>query len=159
MCSSAFVNEVTPLLFDQTLFSCPPPPPAALKDPCTDVACSYGSTCIQSSDGLSAKCMCPLSCEGKREQTVCGSDGEDYRNECLLHRHACKNQKNIRVQYPGSCGEFPSPLLSFAFFPSLGLLPLAFVVWSCSRASANSHLSFLLPRLTQVLLPCHCCFL
>ncbi|XP_077941566.1 agrin isoform X7 [Gasterosteus aculeatus] len=77
--------------------------PCSLKDPCTDVACSYGSTCIQSSDGLSAKCMCPLSCEGKREQTVCGSDGEDYRNECLLHRHACKNQKNIRVQYPGSC--------------------------------------------------------
>ncbi|KAM8862490.1 agrin isoform 9-T9 [Spinachia spinachia] len=77
--------------------------PCSLKDPCTDVACSYGSTCIQSSDGLSAKCMCPLGCEGKREQTVCGSDGEDYRNECLLHRHACKNQKNIRVQYAGPC--------------------------------------------------------
>ncbi|XP_037334758.2 agrin isoform X4 [Pungitius pungitius] len=77
--------------------------PCSLKDPCTEVACSYGSTCIQSSDGLSAKCMCPLGCEGKREQTVCGSDGEDYRNECLLHRHACKNQKNIRVQYLGPC--------------------------------------------------------
>ncbi|KAM6981821.1 agrin isoform 3-T3 [Tautogolabrus adspersus] len=77
--------------------------PCSLKDPCADVACSYGSTCVQSSDGLSAKCMCPLGCEGKPEQTVCGSDGKDYRNECELHQHACKNQKNIRVQYPGPC--------------------------------------------------------
>ncbi|KAM6929895.1 agrin isoform 2-T2 [Lycodopsis pacificus] len=77
--------------------------PCSLKDPCADVACSYGSTCVQSTDGLSAKCMCPLGCEGKREQTACGSDGEDYRNECELHQHACKNQKNIRVQYQGPC--------------------------------------------------------
>ncbi|KAJ4934828.1 hypothetical protein JOQ06_007609 [Pogonophryne albipinna] len=78
-------------------------PPAALTDPCSEVTCSYGSTCAESSDGVSAKCMCPLGCEGKREQTVCGSDGKDYRNECELHQHACKNQKNIRVQYQGNC--------------------------------------------------------
>ncbi|KAM8829956.1 agrin isoform 2-T2 [Synchiropus picturatus] len=77
--------------------------PCSLKDPCSDVTCSYGSTCVQSSDGLSAKCMCPLSCEGRTEQTVCGSDGKDYRNQCVLHQYACKNQKNIRVQYQGHC--------------------------------------------------------
>uniref|UniRef100_A0A665WYM2 Agrin n=1 Tax=Echeneis naucrates TaxID=173247 RepID=A0A665WYM2_ECHNA len=77
--------------------------PCSLKDPCADVTCSYGSTCVQSSDGLSAKCMCPLGCEGKPKETVCGSDGKDYRNECELHQHACKNQKNIRVQYQGNC--------------------------------------------------------
>ncbi|XP_067381825.1 agrin isoform X9 [Channa argus] len=77
--------------------------PCSLKDPCTEVTCSFGSTCVQSSDGLSAKCMCPLGCEGKPEQTVCGSDGKDYRNECELHQYACKNQKNIRVQYQGHC--------------------------------------------------------
>uniref|UniRef100_A0A3Q3QEC3 Agrin n=1 Tax=Monopterus albus TaxID=43700 RepID=A0A3Q3QEC3_MONAL len=77
--------------------------PCSLKDPCTEVTCSYGSTCVQSSDGLSAKCMCPLGCEGKPQQTVCGSDGKDYRNECELHQHACKSQKNIRVQYQGHC--------------------------------------------------------
>uniref|UniRef100_A0A4W6CBM3 Agrin n=1 Tax=Lates calcarifer TaxID=8187 RepID=A0A4W6CBM3_LATCA len=77
--------------------------PCSLKDPCTEVICSYGSTCVQSSDGLSAKCMCPLGCEGKPEETVCGSDGKDYRNECELHQHACKTQKNIRVQYQGHC--------------------------------------------------------
>ncbi|KAF7642909.1 hypothetical protein LDENG_00248330 [Lucifuga dentata] len=75
----------------------------ALKDPCSEVTCSYGSTCVQSSDGLSAKCMCPLGCEGKAQQTVCGSDGKDYRSECELHQQACKHQKNIRVQYHGPC--------------------------------------------------------
>ncbi|KAM4572007.1 agrin isoform 3-T3 [Fundulus diaphanus] len=77
--------------------------PCTLKDPCTEVTCSYGSTCVQSSDGLSAKCMCPLSCDGKPGETVCGSDGKDYANQCELHHHACKNQKNIRVQYNGPC--------------------------------------------------------
>ncbi|XP_077588780.1 agrin isoform X4 [Stigmatopora nigra] len=77
--------------------------PCSLKDPCSEVTCSYGSTCVQSTDGLSAKCMCPLGCEGRPEQTVCGSDGKDYRNECELHQYACKNHKNIRVQHQGRC--------------------------------------------------------
>uniref|UniRef100_A0A673X066 Agrin n=1 Tax=Salmo trutta TaxID=8032 RepID=A0A673X066_SALTR len=77
--------------------------PCALKDPCSEVICSYGSTCIQSSDGLSAKCMCPLSCDGKPEQVMCGSDGQDYRNECELHKQACHTKKNIRLQRQGSC--------------------------------------------------------
>ncbi|XP_057686455.1 agrin isoform X5 [Corythoichthys intestinalis] len=77
--------------------------PCSLKDPCTEVTCSYGSTCVQSTDGLSAKCMCPLGCEGRPEVTVCGSDGKDYRNECELHQYACKNHKNIRVQHQGRC--------------------------------------------------------
>ncbi|XP_036388152.1 agrin-like isoform X3 [Megalops cyprinoides] len=77
--------------------------PCGLKDPCSKVVCSYGSTCAQSSDGLSAKCMCPLSCEAVPEQVVCGSDGRDYRSECELNKHACKEQKNIRKQHPGPC--------------------------------------------------------
>lgn len=96
----------------------------ALKDPCTEVTCSYGSTCVQSSDGLSAKCMCPLGCEGKAEKTVCGSDGRDYRNECELHQHACKNQKNIRVQYQGHCGE-----LTYVFFRN------TFIIYQLCAAS------------------------
>ncbi|CDQ94575.1 unnamed protein product, partial [Oncorhynchus mykiss] len=77
--------------------------PAALEDPCSEVTCSYGSTCIQSSDSLSAKCMCPLSCDGKPEQVVCGSDGQDYRNECELYKQACHTQKNFRLQHQGYC--------------------------------------------------------
>ncbi|KAM6976940.1 agrin-like [Aplochiton taeniatus] len=77
--------------------------PCSLKDPCSEVTCSYGSTCAQSSDGLSAKCMCPLSCQGVATETVCGSDGRDYSSECELHRQACQSQKNVRLQRQGPC--------------------------------------------------------
>ncbi|XP_053542529.1 agrin isoform X2 [Ictalurus punctatus] len=75
----------------------------SLKDPCSEVTCSYGSTCIQSSDGLSAKCMCPLSCDHVPKVTVCGSDGLDYPSECALNMKACSTNKNIRLQHIGSC--------------------------------------------------------
>ncbi|XP_063065047.1 agrin isoform X2 [Engraulis encrasicolus] len=77
--------------------------PCSLKDPCSEVTCSYGSTCIQTSDGLSAKCMCPHSCEREPEQVVCGSDGKDYPNECQLNKQACDAQKNVKVQHQGPC--------------------------------------------------------
>ncbi|XP_067228326.1 agrin isoform X1 [Chanodichthys erythropterus] len=77
--------------------------PCALKDPCSEVTCSFGSTCIQSSDGLSAKCMCPLSCEIAPKHVVCGSDGLDYQSECELNMKACATQKNIRVHHQGRC--------------------------------------------------------
>ncbi|XP_062871868.1 agrin isoform X2 [Trichomycterus rosablanca] len=77
--------------------------PCSVKDPCNEVTCSYGSTCIQSSDGLSAKCMCPLSCERVPKKVVCGSDGLDYPSECELNMKACSTQKNIRLQHVGSC--------------------------------------------------------
>ncbi|KAJ8371027.1 hypothetical protein SKAU_G00110550 [Synaphobranchus kaupii] len=77
--------------------------PCALKDPCSQVTCSYGSTCVQSSDGLSARCACPQSCEGRAEQVVCGSDGQDYRSECELNKRACDLQRNIHKQHQGPC--------------------------------------------------------
>ncbi|MBN3322022.1 AGRIN protein, partial [Atractosteus spatula] len=73
------------------------------KDPCSEVTCSYGSTCIQSSDGQSAKCVCPLSCEQEPQRKVCGSDGQDYPSECQLNQHACRLQKNIRKEHDGPC--------------------------------------------------------
>ncbi|KAF4078101.1 hypothetical protein AMELA_G00195500 [Ameiurus melas] len=75
----------------------------SLKDPCSEVTCSYGSTCIQTSDGLTAKCMCPLSCDHVPKVTVCGSDGLDYPSECALNMKACSTNKNIRLQHIGSC--------------------------------------------------------
>lgn len=56
-------------------------------------------------------------------QTVCGSDGKDYRNECELHQYACKNQKNIRVQYQGHCSE-----IFFSFFFSSNSEKLLIVI-------------------------------
>nr|XP_023651627.1 agrin-like isoform X4 [Paramormyrops kingsleyae] len=77
--------------------------PCAVRDPCSDVTCSYGSTCVQSSDGQSARCMCPLNCEGHPRRVVCGSDGQDYPSECELHKQACDLQRNIRKQQDGHC--------------------------------------------------------
>ncbi|KAK8742076.1 hypothetical protein OTU49_002094, partial [Cherax quadricarinatus] len=34
---------------------------------------------------------------------VCGSDGQDYENECQLKRHSCTNQRHLDVKYTGKC--------------------------------------------------------
>uniref|UniRef100_A0A670Z176 Agrin n=1 Tax=Pseudonaja textilis TaxID=8673 RepID=A0A670Z176_PSETE len=73
------------------------------KDPCAEVVCSFGSTCVRSTDGQSAKCICMSFCGGLPENTVCGSDGKDYRSECHLNRHACDKQENIFKKFDGPC--------------------------------------------------------
>ncbi|XP_072888416.1 agrin isoform X6 [Hemitrygon akajei] len=77
--------------------------PCGLKDPCSDVTCGFGSSCVQSSDGQSAKCICPTTCSGQPEKVVCGSDGQDYRNECELNKHACDHHRNIYKKSDGFC--------------------------------------------------------
>ncbi|KAK9392036.1 agrin [Crotalus adamanteus] len=73
------------------------------KDPCAEVACSFGSTCVRSTDGQSAKCICISFCGSVPENAVCGSDGKDYRSECHLNRHACDKQENIFKKLDGPC--------------------------------------------------------
>lgn len=82
--------------------------PTGSKDPCAEVTCSFGSTCVPSTDGQSAKCVCPSSCSGVPESTVCGSDGRDYRSECDLNKHACDKQENVFKKFDGPCGESPA---------------------------------------------------
>ncbi|XP_041425259.1 agrin isoform X3 [Xenopus laevis] len=77
--------------------------PCGTKDPCSTVSCSYGSTCVRSTDGQTAKCICPASCTGVPENVVCGSDGKDYHNECLLNKQACDNQENLYKKFDGPC--------------------------------------------------------
>lgn len=89
---------------------CPLRSPAGSKDPCAEVTCSFGSTCVRSADGQSAKCVCPASCSGVPESAVCGSDGRDYRSECDLNKHACDKQENVFKKFDGACGESPAPL-------------------------------------------------
>uniref|UniRef100_A0A8C0FVF4 Agrin n=1 Tax=Bubo bubo TaxID=30461 RepID=A0A8C0FVF4_BUBBB len=77
--------------------------PCGSKDPCAEVTCSFGSTCVRSTDGQSAKCVCPSSCSGVPESMVCGSDGKDYRSECDLNKHACDKQENVFKKFDGAC--------------------------------------------------------
>uniref|UniRef100_A0A8B9E6E2 Agrin n=1 Tax=Anser cygnoides TaxID=8845 RepID=A0A8B9E6E2_ANSCY len=82
--------------------------PCGSKDPCAEVTCSFGSTCVRSADGQGAKCVCPASCSGVAESVVCGSDGKDYRSECDLNKHACDKQENVFKKFDGACGESPA---------------------------------------------------
>ncbi|ELV12779.1 Agrin [Tupaia chinensis] len=77
--------------------------PCGSRDPCSNVTCSFGSTCARSADGQSASCLCPATCREAPESTVCGSDGSDYPSECELLRHACARQENIFKKFDGPC--------------------------------------------------------
>uniref|UniRef100_A0A8C3R903 Agrin n=1 Tax=Cyanoderma ruficeps TaxID=181631 RepID=A0A8C3R903_9PASS len=77
--------------------------PCGSKDPCAEVTCSFGSTCVPSADGQAARCACPSSCGGVPESPVCGSDGRDYRSHCHLNRHACDKQENVSKKFDGPC--------------------------------------------------------
>uniref|UniRef100_A0A8C0VGJ5 Agrin n=1 Tax=Cyanistes caeruleus TaxID=156563 RepID=A0A8C0VGJ5_CYACU len=77
--------------------------PCGSKDPCAEVTCSFGSTCVPSPDGQAAKCVCPSSCGGVPESPVCGSDGRDYRSLCHLNKHACDKQENVFKKFDGPC--------------------------------------------------------
>ncbi|KAM7030447.1 LOW QUALITY PROTEIN: agrin [Acridotheres tristis] len=77
--------------------------PCGSKDPCAQVSCSFGSTCVPSPDGQGARCVCPSSCGGVPESPVCGSDGRDYRSLCHLHKHACDKQENVFKKFDGPC--------------------------------------------------------
>uniref|UniRef100_UPI0040386C35 agrin-like n=1 Tax=Callospermophilus lateralis TaxID=76772 RepID=UPI0040386C35 len=89
--------------------------PCGSRDPCSNVTCSFGSTCVPSANGQTASCLCPTTCRGAPEGTVCGSDGMDYPVECQLLRQACARQENIFRKFDGPCGECP---------PHVGLLSL-----------------------------------
>ena len=41
---------------------------------------------------------------------MCGSDGVDYHNECLLRHAACVEESDIKVDHAGSCQEDGNPL-------------------------------------------------
>ncbi|XP_011248478.1 agrin isoform X2 [Mus musculus] len=77
--------------------------PCGSRDPCANVTCSFGSTCVPSADGQTASCLCPTTCFGAPDGTVCGSDGVDYPSECQLLRHACANQEHIFKKFDGPC--------------------------------------------------------
>lgn len=79
--------------------------PTGSRDPCANVTCSFGSTCVPSADGQTASCLCPATCFGAPDGTVCGSDGIDYPSECQLLRHACARQEHIFKKFDGPCGK------------------------------------------------------
>lgn len=79
-----------------------------VSNPCRDKQCNYGSQCVVSSDGRYATCQCPERCpnygDHKKSRPVCGSDGKDYSELCVLRMAACQSNTNITMKYEGKCG-------------------------------------------------------
>lgn len=93
----------------------------AKKLSCKDKRCDFGSVCIEST--LSPQCVCPENCDqyltanerqlmnemnanmGGGKPAVCGSDGNDYVNECELRRTMCLKRRTLTVKFIGKCGK------------------------------------------------------
>jgi len=77
------------------------------KNPCDDMTCNYYSKCAPSENGK-ASCQCNLACR-LIYKPVCGSDGKDYANKCVMEYESCTSKKMIYVVRKGKCNDKTIP--------------------------------------------------
>ena len=71
--------------------------------PCTSISCRYGARC-RFTRGY-PECTCPVESECPVDvKPVCGSDGRNYPNECVMTARACLMRKDVTAAYSGICG-------------------------------------------------------
>lgn len=84
--------------------------PVDSTDPCRDKLCPVGARCVPSPDGRAATCVCPKYCpqygDHSASRPVCGSDKNDYKDQCEMRKNACEKGVEISVKYQGACGKY-----------------------------------------------------
>lgn len=75
-------------------------------DTCDHNTCRYGGVCDYDSNGIPT-CVCSFNCppSDPDHESVCGSDGRLYENECKLQEESCRRQQDIKPQSSRSCEE------------------------------------------------------
>ena len=73
-----------------------------LSDPCEKRVCEHYSQCVSYDDGRT-ECACVDQC-AQVDDPVCGSDGLDYSNECVLKATACRESRELDVTDDRPCG-------------------------------------------------------
>ncbi|XP_078464054.1 agrin-like isoform X1 [Lampetra planeri] len=77
--------------------------PCGAREPCSGVACGLGSSCVSVPDGSPPRCVCPSSCAGAANASMCGTDGATYRSACDMNKRACETATDIRYKFAGEC--------------------------------------------------------
>ena len=73
------------------------------SDVCHGVTCTHGSKCaLDATTGIFHVCYCNSLCPQVYDP-VCGSDGKDYNNECLMNVSICTIKRVITVVSKGPC--------------------------------------------------------
>ncbi|KAK1165847.1 tomoregulin-2-like isoform X1 [Acipenser oxyrinchus oxyrinchus] len=67
---------------------------------CDTNTCKFDGECLQI--GETVTCVCEFKCNNDYVP-VCGSNKENYQNECLLRKDGCKRQTEVLVVSEGAC--------------------------------------------------------
>ncbi|XP_051786490.1 tomoregulin-2a isoform X2 [Erpetoichthys calabaricus] len=67
---------------------------------CDTNTCKFDGECLRIGDTV--MCVCEFKCNNDYVP-VCGSNNENYQNECYLRKDACKQQTEVLVVSEGSC--------------------------------------------------------
>ncbi|KAG7467487.1 hypothetical protein MATL_G00154440 [Megalops atlanticus] len=67
---------------------------------CDTNTCKFDGECLRIGDTVT--CICDFKCNNDYVP-VCGSNNENYQNECYLRKDACKLQTEVLVVSEGSC--------------------------------------------------------
>ncbi|KAM7380827.1 hypothetical protein PAMP_004099 [Pampus punctatissimus] len=67
---------------------------------CDTNTCKFDGECLRI--GNMVTCICDFKCNNDYAP-VCGSNNQNYKNECFLRRDACKQQSEVLIMSEGAC--------------------------------------------------------